>query len=60
MFTSAGNITDEVPALDEVGLFALQPDDALIRSLLELLLLVKTFLRLLREKQQEEGRGGRE
>lgn len=54
MFTSAGNITDEVPALDEVGLFALQPDDALIRALLKVLLLVKTLLRLLREKQQEE------
>lgn len=50
--TLAGNITDEVPAFNEVGLFALQPDDALVRPLLEVLLLVEALLRLL-----AEGRG---
>ena len=50
--TFAGNITDEVPAFNEVGLFALQLDDALIRPLLEVLVLVEALLRLL-----VEGRG---
>lgn len=45
--TFAGNITDEVPAFDEIRLFALQFDDGLIRSLLKVLLLVETLLRLL-------------
>lgn len=45
--TFAGNITDEFPAFNEIWLFALQSDNTLIRSLLKILLLVKTLLRLL-------------
>lgn len=43
----AGNVTDEVPGLDEVGLLALQLDHTLVRPLLEGLVLVETLLRLL-------------
>ncbi len=55
--TFTGNITDEVPAFDEVRLFALQLDDTLIRSLLKVLLLIKTLLRLLVERRTGGGGG---
>lgn len=42
--TSAGDVADEVPGFDEVGFFALQPDDTLIRSLLKVLLLIEALL----------------
>ena len=45
--TLAGNVTDEVPGLDEIRLLALQLDHTLIRPLLKALVLVKTLLRLL-------------
>lgn len=47
--TFTGNVTDEVPAFDDIRLSALQFDNALVRSLLKVLLLVKTLLRLLVE-----------
>lgn len=50
--TSAGHVTDEIPALDEVGLLALQPDDALICPLLEGLVLVKSLLGLLQTEMK--------
>lgn len=54
--TFARNITDEVPSFNEVGLFALQLDNALIRSLLKLLILVKALLRLLFDEEKIENR----
>lgn len=49
--TFAGHITDQVPTLDEVGFFALQPNDALIRPLLEGLVLIKALLGLLQDRE---------
>lgn len=47
------HVTDQIPSLDEVRLFALQPDDALIRSLLKLLVFIEALLRLLGVKRFE-------
>lgn len=49
--TFAGHVTDQVPALDEVGLFALQADDTLISSLLEDLILIKALFGLLQDRE---------
>lgn len=48
--TSPGDVADEVPPFNEVGLFALQPDDALIRAFLKVLVLVEALLGLLVEE----------
>lgn len=45
--TFSGDVTDEVPAFNEVWLLALKFDHTLIRSLLELLVLIEPFLGLL-------------
>lgn len=50
--TSPGDVTDHVPGFDEICLFALQPDDALIRPFLKVLVFVKAFLRLLEDRRQ--------
>lgn len=42
------HVTDQIPGLDEVWLFALQPDDTLIGLLLKLLVFIEALLRLLR------------
>lgn len=49
--TFAGHVTDQVPALDKVGLFALQADDTLISSLLEDLILIKALFGLLQDRE---------
>lgn len=50
--TFAGHVTDQLPALDEVGLFALQSDNTLICPLLKDLVLIKALLGLLRDSEQ--------
>lgn len=42
------HVTDQIPGLDEVWLFALQPDDTLIGLFLKLLIFIEALLRLLR------------
>lgn len=49
--TLTRNVTDQIPAFDEVWFFALQPDNTLISPLLKLLVFIEALLRLLRQKR---------
>lgn len=56
--TSPGNVADHVPGFDEVRFFALQSDDAPVRSFLKVLVLVEALLRLLEDQKRKGHHAG--
>ena len=52
--TCFGDVDDEVPGVDVILVVALQTDDGSVRALLELLILVESFLRLLQLSDERQ------